>query len=102
MWKKLNNNTKAQKGGCSTGAVDGVVKQKKSKGNVSAPSLGEVYKMIAKQTGKPIDEIKRIKNDPDGYGKIWREFQTEKKPSYWVVWPYSASKGWCPRITGTL
>jgi len=38
---KLNNNTKAQKGGCSTGAVDGVVKQRKSKGNINAPSLNE-------------------------------------------------------------
>jgi hypothetical protein len=38
---KLNNNTKAQKGGCSTGAVDGVVKQRKSNGNINAPSLNE-------------------------------------------------------------
>jgi hypothetical protein len=38
---KLNNNTKAQKGGCSAGAVDGVVKQRKSKGNINAPSLNE-------------------------------------------------------------
>jgi hypothetical protein len=38
---KLNNNTKAQKGGCSTGAVDGVVKQRKSKVNINAPSLNE-------------------------------------------------------------
>jgi hypothetical protein len=30
-------------------------------------------------------------NDPDGYGKVWREFQTEIKPTYWVVWPYSTS-----------
>ena len=49
-----------------------------------------------------VNEINQIKNDPDGYGKIWREFQTEKKPSYWVVWPYSTSKGWCERLTGTL
>jgi hypothetical protein len=38
---KLNNNKKAQNSGCSTGAVDGVVKQKKSKGNINAPSLNE-------------------------------------------------------------
>jgi glycosyltransferase involved in cell wall biosynthesis len=48
------------------------------------------------------NEVIRIMNDPDGYGKIWREFQTETKPSYWVVWPYSTSKGWCERITGNL
>lgn len=47
-------------------------------------------------------EIQRLKTDPDGYGKLWREFQTEKKPKYWVVWPYSTSKGWCPRFTGEL
>ena len=33
---KLNNNKEAQKGGCSTGAVDGVVKLKKTSGNVNA------------------------------------------------------------------
>jgi glycosyltransferase involved in cell wall biosynthesis len=48
------------------------------------------------------NEVVRIMNDPDGYGKIWREFQTETKPTYWVVWPYSTSKGWCERITGNL
>jgi glycosyltransferase involved in cell wall biosynthesis len=47
-------------------------------------------------------EIARMMNDPDGYGKVWREFQTETKPTYWVVWPYSESKGWCERLTGTL
>ena len=26
-----------------------------------------------------INEINNLKNDPDGYGKIWREFQTDKK-----------------------
>ena len=48
------------------------------------------------------NEIKNMMNDPDGYCKIWREFQTTKKPKYWVVWPHSESKGWCERITGNL
>ena len=48
------------------------------------------------------DEIKRMLNDPDGYCKVWREFQTEHKPKYWVVWPHSESKGWCERLTGNL
>jgi hypothetical protein len=48
------------------------------------------------------NEIVRIKSDPDGYGKIWREFHTTQKPSYWVVWPHSTSKGWCERIVGNL
>ena len=57
---KLNN--KPAGTGCSAGAVDGVVKQKKSKGNVSEPSLAEnkIYETIAKKTGKTIDEVKRI------------------------------------------
>ena len=49
-----------------------------------------------------IHEINRMKNDPDGYCKVWREFQTSHKPKYWVVWPHSISKGWCDRITGNL
>lgn len=49
-----------------------------------------------------INEINIILNDPDGYGKVWREFQTNEKPAYWVVWPYSKSKGWCDRLTGNL
>jgi len=49
-----------------------------------------------------INEISRMKNDPDGYCKVWREFQTTHKPKYWVVWPYSKSKGWCDRLSGQL
>lgn len=48
------------------------------------------------------DEIKIMMSDPDGYCKVWREFPIDEKPSYWVVWPYSKSKGWCDRLTGTL
>jgi hypothetical protein len=47
---KLNNNKEAQKGKCSTGAVDNVVKLQKTKGNINAPSLAEsknitIYKL---------------------------------------------------------
>lgn len=48
------------------------------------------------------NEIARVMNDPDGYGKIWREFSTDIKPTYWVVWPFSTTRGWCERITGKL
>jgi len=48
------------------------------------------------------NEINRMKMDPDGYCKVWRDFQTVHKPKYWVVWPHSESKGWCDRITGNL
>ncbi len=47
-------------------------------------------------------EIERIKNDPDGYIKLWREFNTTKQPQSWLVWPHSISKGWCEPITGIL
>ena len=47
-------------------------------------------------------EIERMMKDPDGYCKVWRDFQTAHKPAYWVVWPYSTSKGWCERLTGNL
>lgn len=48
------------------------------------------------------NEIRRMMNDPDGYCKIWREFNTDETPTYWVVWPHSKSKGWCDRLTGRL
>jgi hypothetical protein len=48
------------------------------------------------------NEIDMMMRDPDGYCKVWREFQTTHMPKYWVVWPYSSSKGWCERITGNL
>lgn len=48
------------------------------------------------------NEVQRLLKDPDGYCKIWREFQTDVTPKYWVVWPHSESKGWCDRITGQL
>jgi len=48
------------------------------------------------------NEILRMKNDPDGYCKVWRDFQTTKQPKYWVVWPHSESKGWGQRMTGNL
>lgn len=47
-------------------------------------------------------EIDRMMRDPDGYCKIWREFNITEKPAYWVVWPYSSEKGWCERLTGNL
>jgi glycosyltransferase involved in cell wall biosynthesis len=48
------------------------------------------------------NEIKNMMNDPDKYCKIWREFQTSEKPSSWIVWPHSISKGWADPITGRL
>lgn len=48
------------------------------------------------------NEISKLMNDPDKYCKIWREFNIEEKPSHWVVWPHSVSKGWCKKIQRNL
>jgi len=48
------------------------------------------------------DEIKGLLKDRSGRCKIWRKFQTTKKPESWIVWPHSKSKGWCKSVTGTL
>jgi len=47
-------------------------------------------------------EIEGFIRDPDGYCKVWREFQTDKRPCYWVIWPHSISKGWGERMVGYL
>ncbi len=58
---KLNNNKVAQNGGCSTGAVDNVVKTKSSKDSVISDS--NVYESVAKATGRTVDEVKTIVNN---------------------------------------
>jgi hypothetical protein len=55
---KYNNNKVAQNGGCSTGAVDNVVKTKGSKNSVISDS--SIYESIAKETGRTIEEVKSI------------------------------------------
>lgn len=57
---KLNNKVSAT--GCSQGAVDGVVKTRKTTGNVNAPSLNEnkIFEEISAKTGRSIDEIKAL------------------------------------------
>lgn len=47
-------------------------------------------------------EIERMKNDPDGYIKVWRQFRTEARPVKWVIWPFSKSKEWCERMEGNI
>ena len=49
-----------------------------------------------------LDEITPMMSDPDNYCKVWREFNCEERPTKWVVWPYSTSKGWCDQICGDL
>lgn len=48
------------------------------------------------------EEVRRMKNDPDGYCKLWRTFPSEKKPHSWLVWPHSHSDGWSEPIIGYL
>ncbi len=48
------------------------------------------------------DEIVMMKNDIDGYCKVWRSFETDKKPYKWIVWPHSLSNGWCERMEGII
>ncbi|HVZ78295.1 MAG TPA: GlcNAc-transferase family protein [Gemmatimonadaceae bacterium] len=48
------------------------------------------------------DEIAQMKQDPDGYCKVWREFDTDVLPRTWIVWPHSRAQGWCPPVVGTL
>jgi len=58
---KPNNNKEAQNGGCNSGASS--LKLKKGKGSVNAPTLAKenkIYETIAKQTGRTLDEVKRI------------------------------------------
>lgn len=57
----------------------------------------EIYRKDADKT-----EIDRMKNDPDGYCKLWREFHASAQPKYWILWPYSTSQGWCDRMKGSL
>jgi hypothetical protein len=47
------------------------------------------------------EEIQRLKNDPDGYCKIWREYYGPN-PHKVIIWPYSAEHGWCTKIERTI
>ena len=46
--------------------------------------------------------VKNLLNTTDTFIKVWRTFEVEKKPSKWIVWPYSESKGWLDKIEGKL
>lgn len=62
---------------------------------------GEDDKDVFRQDADP-NEISQLMNDPDGYIKLWRQFNTTKQPKSWIVWPHSTEKGWCDPITGLL
>lgn len=50
------------------------------------------------------NEVNALLNgDPnDKFIHIWREYNDNKKPTSWRVWPYSESKGWCNRIENKI
>ena len=48
------------------------------------------------------NEIKRMKQDPDKFCRVWRSFNTVKRPYKWIVWPHSIKEGWVNRLEGTL
>jgi len=48
------------------------------------------------------NEIKSIFLTSNDYLKIWRTFETTKKPHKWVVWPYSEKNGWGNKIEKIL
>jgi hypothetical protein len=54
---KLNNNKSVQNGKCGQGAIDSVVKTKKTSDSVISKSI---YETIAKKTGRTIDEVRSI------------------------------------------
>lgn len=54
---KLNNNKSAQKGKCSQGAADNVVKTHKTKQSVISKTI---YEQIAEKTGKSVEDVKKI------------------------------------------
>jgi len=47
-------------------------------------------------------DIMNLLETTDDFIKIWRTFNTEKKPNKWIVWPHSESKGWLEKIEGKL
>ena len=51
---------------------------------------------------KDADKNEIMSLSRDDYYKIWREFNTERLPAKWVVWPHSIFKGWCEKIEGSL
>jgi glycosyltransferase involved in cell wall biosynthesis len=47
-------------------------------------------------------EIRGYLTNRDDYIKVWREFQVEERPTKWIVWPHSKTKGWLEKIEGKL
>jgi len=48
------------------------------------------------------NEIKKMMTDPDRFCRLWRSFNTVKRPYKWIVWPHSEKEGWVNRMEGVL
>jgi hypothetical protein len=57
----------------------------------------EIYRQDASD-----EEIRHMKQDPDGYCKLWRIFHAPAQPKKWIVWPHSTQYGWGERLVGNL
>jgi hypothetical protein len=53
----------------------------------------ELYRL---DVGK--EEIDNLLNTDDKFCRIYREFDYISQPTKWLIWPYSASKGWRDKI----
>jgi glycosyltransferase involved in cell wall biosynthesis len=49
-----------------------------------------------------LNEINSLLNNNDQFVRIWRTFDTETKPSKWIVWPHSTTNGWLNKIEGRI
>jgi hypothetical protein len=43
-----------------------------------------------------------MSNQSDDFFKIWKEFNAEKLPKKWVVWPFQTDKGWQEKLENNL
>jgi len=71
--------------------------------NIVIAILDEYGQDLYRQDATP-DEIKHLINSEphDQFIHIWREYNDNKLPSSWRVWPHSQSQGWCERIENTI
>jgi len=80
-----------------------------NKGGLTEPDYDFWAVIFEDENSKPLhrqdileNEIKTHLSSSDPFIKIWRTFDTEKKPIKWIVWPHSKSKGWLDKIENNL
>jgi len=59
----------------------------------------DIYRQDA--TAEDVRAMK-LQAQTDGYIKLWRQFETNKRPKKWIVWAHSESKGWMDKMEGVL